>query len=198
MRILNAIGIACILASPSFGQAVPVASPDTPTRADVAAAQAAAANAASIAATAVQPADLSNAIAAATPGDCPAPMGDALVASAGTQPRCMPRPDAVRATQVQRTSVVTAADGSFSGTWPVAFPSAPGWYQADIDIAGVSTAPYKCSFVAGTVTATSFTGKCTQLVSTTLPATVTALLGLTVSPIQNASSGLTVRIAGRL
>jgi hypothetical protein len=37
-----------------------------------------------------------------------------------------------------------------------------------------------------------------QLVASTLPTTVTAVLGLTVSPIANAAGGLTVRVAGRL
>jgi hypothetical protein len=158
---------------------------------DVASAATAKANAAA------QPADITAALAAATPSDCPAPLPDALIATAGNLPRCMPRQDAVRATQVQRAMVTTAADGTFSGTWSVPFPSAPGWYQADIDIANATAAPYKCSFVASTVTATGFSGRCVQLIATTLPATLAAVLGLTVSPIANAAGGLTVRVAGR-
>lgn len=145
----------------------------------------------------VTPNDVQTAITAATPSPCPAPLSDALIASAGTQPTCMARPDAVRATLVQATSVVTASDGTFTGNWPTPFASAPTGRIADIETTTTNSAPYKCSFVASTVTATGFTGKCWQIVATTLPTTATALLGLTVSPIQNAAAGLTVRVTGR-
>jgi hypothetical protein len=146
---------------------------------------------------AATPAQVSSAVAAATPADCPAPLSDALVATAGSATRCMPKQDAQRATQVQSTTVTTASDGSFTGMWPVAFASTPTGRVADIEISAGATTPYKCSFNAGGVTATGFNGKCWQLVATTLPTTATALLGLTVSPITNAAANLTVRVIGR-
>jgi hypothetical protein len=139
--------------------------------------------------------DVNAAIVAAIPSDCPAPLSDALVATAGSQARCMPRPDAQRATLVQSLDVTTAADGTFTGSWPAAFATAPKGYIADIPVSGTSSAPYKCSFI--TVTATGFSGKCYQIVATTLPTTATALLGLTISPLQNAAAGLSVRVIGR-
>lgn len=142
-------------------------------------------------------ADLSNAVAAATPSDCPAPLSDGLTATAGVQPRCMPRQDAQRATVVQASTVMTAADGSFIGTWPVPFATAPTARSATVEIASGTSAPFVCSFIAGSVTTTGFTGRCFQLVSTTLPATVTALVGLTINPVANAAGNLTVRVTGR-
>jgi hypothetical protein len=99
--------------------------------------------------------------------------------------------------QVQRINVVTDTAGNFAGNWPQAFASVPGWYQADVDIPNSSASPYKCSFYTGTVTTTAFSGKCSQIVATTLPTVATSLLGLTVSPLANAASGLTVRVIGR-
>lgn len=141
---------------------------------------------------------LNAAIANATPPDCPAPLSDALVASAGTQPKCMPRPDAQRATQVQSTTAITNSDGTFSGTWPVPFANAPTGRLAEVEVTSATAAPYKCAFITGGVTATGYSGKCWQIVATTLPTTLAALGGLVVSPIQNAAAGLTVRITGRL
>lgn len=141
--------------------------------------------------------DLNAAIVSATPPDCPAPASDALVATPGVQPKCMPRPDAQRATQVQSLMVVTAADGTFGGNWPVPFATTPTGRVADIEIAAGATAPYKCSFYANAVTATTFSGKCRQILATTLPTATTALLGLVVNPVQNAAAGLTVRVIGR-
>jgi hypothetical protein len=109
----------------------------------------------------------------------------------------MTRPDAVRATQVQVTTVTTAADGSFSGTWPVPFIASPTGRLATVDIQSSSGAPIDCSFIAGSVSATGFAGKCWQVTATTLPTISTALLGLVISPINNAAGGLTVRVVGR-
>lgn len=145
----------------------------------------------------VDPVALANAISAMTPAPCPVPSADTLNGSAGTSPVCMTRPDASRPTQVQRLTVTTAADGTFSGTWPAAFTAAPVTYWAVADVNSVTSAPYHCSFVAGTVTATAFSGKCWQIVATTLPTTVAALSGLVVSPLQNAAAGVTVRVSGR-
>lgn len=137
-------------------------------------------------------------IAASTPSDCPAPKQDALLASPGVLSRCMPRQDAVRATVIQATTAVTAADGTFAGSWPTPFTAAPTGRGAAVDVAtSGAAAPYTCSFVAGSVTATSFSGKCWQIVATTLPTTLTAVVGLTVSPLANAAAGLTVRVTGR-
>lgn len=141
--------------------------------------------------------DVTSAIASATPPPCSAPLPDTLLGSAGSQPTCMTRPDATRPTLIQATSVVTASDGTFVGTWPTPFAYTPTGRIADIEVAAANAAPYKCSFISSSVTATGFSGKCWQIVATTLPTTATALLGLTVSPIQNAAAGLTVRVTGR-
>lgn len=142
-------------------------------------------------------ADVSAAVSAATPPDCTAPLSDALTATAGVQPRCMPRPDAQRATLVQATTVTTAADGTFSGNWPAPFLTAPTGRSATIELSSTAGAPFTCGFIAGSVTNSSFAGRCFQIVATTLPTTLTALQGLAVSPLANAAGGLTVRVVGR-
>lgn len=141
----------------------------------------------------VTTADIANAVAAATPAPCTAPLPDTLTGSAGTGAPCMSRPDATRPTQVQPVAVSTAADGSFTANWPTAFSSTPTIATADA-LGGVP--PYICAIT--TKTATSVSGKCYQVVANTLPTTATALLGLVVSPIANPGAGLTVMIVGRL
>lgn len=145
----------------------------------------------------VQPADVQAAVASAMPPVCPVLLPDTLTGSVGTQPQCTLRQDATRPTVIQATTVITASDGSFSGTWPTPFASTPVFRSAQVEITSAQQPPIDCSFIAGTVTATGFTGKCAQLTSTTLPTVATSLLGLVVSPIVNAAGGQTVRIVGR-
>jgi hypothetical protein len=109
----------------------------------------------------------------------------------------MPRQDAQRATVIQAVPVTTDSSGNFTGTWPAPFNGPPTGRSATIDLASASGAPYTCSFIAGTVTAIGFSGRCFQIVATTLPTTLTALQGLAVSPLANAAGGLTVRVTGR-
>lgn len=136
--------------------------------------------------------DLDSAITAATPSDCGVPAQDTYTGSAGTGPRCMPKADASRPTQVQTSTASTAADGTFSGTWPVPFSATPSYARADINVAD---RPHVCSVL--TLTAVSYTGKCYAVASTTLPGTLVALGGLVVSPVTNPSTGLTVRVIAR-
>lgn len=146
-----------------------------------------------LAATAIQPTGLTSAITAATPGPCSAPLPDTFAGSTGVGTPCMSRPDATRPTQVQPATATTAADGSWSATWPTTFGAVPMVATATI-LGGVP--PYICSVISKT--ATTVTGKCYGVVSTTLPTLGTALLGLAVSPIANPGAGLTVMVVGRL
>ncbi len=138
---------------------------------------------------------VNSAIVAATPPPCAAPLADTLTGSAGIGAPCMARPDATRPTQVQRLTVVTGNDGTFSGSW--SFVTTPVTYWATADVVNGSSAPTVCNFFTSTVTATAFSGKCWQVVPTTLPSTLTAIGGLTVSPVTNVAGGITVRVTGR-
>lgn len=136
--------------------------------------------------------DLQAAIAAATPDDCGVPAADTYTGTAGSGPRCMPKADAARPTQVQTSNSTTAADGTFSGTWPVPFATAPSYARADINTVD---RPHICSVL--TTTATGYSGKCYAVASTTLPGTLLALGGLVVSPVINPTAGLAVRVIAR-
>ena len=135
------------------------------------------------------------AITAATPTPCAAPLGDTLTGTTGTGTPCMARPDATRPTQVNRSSAVTATDGSFTGFWrpdQTALPSSPMTVVAQ---ANTVSDPYNCQ--VGAWTTTSFTGKCWKLTASTLPATAVALPGFIVSPFTPSASGVPVSIVGR-
>lgn len=143
------------------------------------------------------PADLSSyvttaALTVAVPPCATPPASDTYTASAGSSTACMPRIDASRATQVQSTSVVTLSDGTFNGSFPVAFAATPSYAHAEINSTSV---PYICQM--GVVTTTTYSGKCFQVASTTLPGTLLALSGLVVSPIVTTTAGLTVKIIAR-
>lgn len=136
--------------------------------------------------------DLDSKIAAATPDPCTPPMADTLVASAGSGPRCMPRTDATRATVIQAKTTITATDSTWAVTFDAAFPTIP--IYADARVYGASQ-PYLCT--VQTLTTAGASGKCYQLVATTLPTVATSLLGLVVSPVSSAASGLSVRVVAR-
>jgi len=138
------------------------------------------------------PADVQSAIAASAPDTCPVPMPDTLTGSAGVNNRCMPRMDASRPTVIQAKTTLTDVSASWSVTFDAPFASVPVY--ADARVYGVSQ-PYLCTVT--TLTATGASGKCFQLVATTLPVAATALLGLVVSPFQAAGSGLSVRVVAR-
>lgn len=87
---------------------------------------------------------------------------------------------------------MTLADGSFSGTWPMTLTVAPSRAHAWIESAAT---PYLCQIA--TRTTTGYTGKCWQLISTSLPLLATSLLGLVVSPVANPAAGLTVNVLAR-
>lgn len=147
----------------------------------------------------VSPADLAAAQAAAQaaqdaiPPVCTVVMPqDTYTGSVGTQAQCTPRRDATRPTQVQSTSVVTGSDGSFSGPWPIAFATAPAYAHAEIY---ATSTPYICQI--NTATVSGYTGKCYQVISTTLPGTLLALGGLVVSPVSSVAAGLTVKVIAR-
>lgn len=137
-------------------------------------------------------ADIDAAVLAATPSDCAAPLPDTLTGSAGTASRCMPRADATRPTVIQAKDTTTATDATWAVTYDRALPAPPTYVDARIYGA---TTPYLCT--VQTLTATSASGKCYQLVATTLPTLTTSLLGLVVSPFQAAGAGLSVRVVIR-
>lgn len=89
-------------------------------------------------------------------------------------------------------SVPTASDATWSVTFDTAFASTP--IYADARVYG-STTPYICT--VSSLSATAASGKCFQLVTTTLPTLATSLLGLVVSPFVTAGSGLSVRVVAR-
>jgi hypothetical protein len=120
------------------------------------------------------------------------PPQDTYTGSVGTAAQCTPRSDATRPTQVQSTSAVTISDGSFSGNWPTAFATIPSYAHAEIY---ASATPFICTI--NTTTATGYTGKCFQVISTTLPGTLLALSGLVVSPVASVAAGLTVKVIAR-
>lgn len=138
------------------------------------------------------PPNVAGQIAAAVPVCVVPPAPDTYTGSVGTQPACMPPQDASRATQVQTTNAQTASDGGFAGNWAVPFATAPQYAHAEINSA---TSPFVCQVT--TATSTSYSGKCFQVASTTLPGTLLALNGLVVSPVVSATSGLTVKIIAR-
>lgn len=140
----------------------------------------------------VTPSSVQEAITAATPDTCTMPQPDTLTGSAGSGPRCMPRVDNTRPTVIQAKTGLTAADATWSVTFDRAFDTVP--IYVDARIYGNSQ-PYLCT--VQTTTTTGASGKCFQLVATTLPATALALLGLVVSPFQAAGAGLSVRVVAR-
>lgn len=138
------------------------------------------------------PTQLQAAITAATPDTCGIPMSDTLLGSAGIASRCMPRSDATRATVIQAKTTITGSDARYAISFDAAFPNVP--IYADARVYG-NAQPYLCT--VETLTTTGASGKCYQLVATTLPTAATSLLGLVVSPFQAAGAGLSVRVVAR-
>jgi hypothetical protein len=136
--------------------------------------------------------NVADAIVQSTPGTCPMPERDTLSGSAGVGDRCMPRSDNSRPSVIQAKTTITAADSSYSVTFDVPFPSTP--IYADARVYGVDQ-PYICT--VKTLTTTGATGRCFQLVATTLPTLTTSLLGLVVSPVASAAGNLSVRVVAR-
>lgn len=133
------------------------------------------------------------AVESAMPAPCDTvPLRDTLTGTIGTGSPCTTRPDATRPTVIQAKTTVTAADATYSVTFDAPFASTP--IYADARVYGASQ-PYLCTVT--TLTATGAAGKCFQLVATTLPVASTALLGLVISPIASAASGLSVRVVAR-
>lgn len=134
------------------------------------------------------------AVQAAQPPVCTSiPSPDTLSGSMGTGTPCTPRPDNTRPTQVIPTSATTAADGTFSGSWPGGFPSSPTTAMAQ---AKSTAEPYTCQL--GTWTASTYSGKCWRISQQlTLPTLTTSLLGLVLPVAPTAPAGVTVSIVGR-
>lgn len=130
---------------------------------------------------------------AAVPGPCnTVPMQDTLTGSVGAGTPCTTRPDATRPTVIQAKTATTAADATYSVTFDQPFATAP--IYVDARVTGQAQ-PYLCTVT--TWSATGASGKCFQLVATTLPVVSTSLLGLVVSPFVNAAAGLNVRVVAR-
>lgn len=123
-------------------------------------------------------------------GAIPAP--DTLNGSAGSSGCYTPR-DATRATAVQAVNVMTDSAGNWSLTWARPFTSA----QPVVNPLPVNTGtlPILCNVAARS--AISASGRCWQSTATTLPATVTSLLGLVVSPFGTAASNASVMVIAR-
>ncbi|MGY2732412.1 hypothetical protein [Sphingomonas sp. UYP23] len=135
-----------------------------------------------------------DAATAAIPPVCSsAPAADTVGGTAGVGPPCTPKADAARSTQVMPSQATTAADGTFSGSWPGTFPAAPTTAFAS---AKTTADPYTCQ--VGTFTTTTYSGKCWKQTQTlTLPATATALLALQLTTAAVAPAGITVMVVGR-
>jgi hypothetical protein len=121
-----------------------------------------------------------------------APAQDTTNGSVGTGVPCTHRNDASRATIIQGKNTVTAADASWAITWDRPFATPPIYLDARVY---GSQQPYLCTVLVSTETGGS--GKCYQLVATTLPSVVTSLLGTVISPFQVAGAGLSVRVVAR-
>lgn len=121
------------------------------------------------------------------------PLADTFTGTLGTAANCMPRADATRPTQVQPARGILGSDGTATIAWPNTFSGVPTYAHAEV-LGGA--APYQCDVV--TVTATNINVKCYQLYATTLGTTLAAVVGVVVSPFQNAAAGLTVMVVGRL
>lgn len=133
--------------------------------------------------------------AASVPPVCSVvPARDTYTGTVGTGAPCTPKVDNTRPTQVQAVTATTASDGTFTATFSPAFPSTPSYVHAEI---GSSTNPFVCQIDMTNVTVSSASGKCFQVVTTTLPGTLLALNGLLVSPIAPTTAGLTVRVIAR-
>lgn len=120
------------------------------------------------------------------------PAQDTLSGSAGSSTPCTHRADATAQTVIQAKNVTTAADSTWSATFDVPFATVP--IYADARIYGQSQ-PYLCTVTV--VTTTGASGRCYQLVATTLPVVATSLLGLVLSPVSNAAGGMSVRVVAR-
>jgi hypothetical protein len=120
-----------------------------------------------------------------------APAMDTLIGAVGVGSPCVHRQDASSPTVIQAKDTITASDATYAVTFDRPFTTSPVY--ADARIYGQSQ-PYLCTVTA---TTTGATGKCFQLVATTLPLTATALLGLAISPFQAAAGSLPVRVVAR-
>jgi len=130
---------------------------------------------------------------AAVPAPCnTVPMQDTLTGTVGAGTPCTTRPDATRPTVIQAKTTTTAADATYSVTFDAPFSTTP--IYVDARVTGVNQ-PYLCT--VATWSATGASGKCFQLVATTLPTVSTSLLGLAISPFANAAAGLNVRVVAR-
>lgn len=130
---------------------------------------------------------------AAVPAPCNTiPMQDTLTGSVGAGTPCTTRPDATRPTVIQAKTTTTAADATYSVTFDQPFTTTP--IYVDARVTGQAQ-PYLCTVTTWSTTGAS--GKCFQLVATTLPVVSTSLLGLVVSPFVNAAAGLNVRVVAR-
>lgn len=128
-----------------------------------------------------------------TPVPCDAPpAADTLLGTPGNTPCYTPR-DGTRPTPVQAANVTTGADGSWSVTWARSFATAtPVINPLPVN---TGTLPILCNVAARSAAAAS--GKCWQSTATTIPATVTAVLGLLVSPFGTPASNAAVMVVAR-
>jgi hypothetical protein len=135
-----------------------------------------------------------DAAAAALPPTCSTvPAADTVGGTVGTGAACIPKADAARSTQVMPAQATTAADGTFSGSWPGTFPTTPTTAFAS---AKTTADPYTCQ--VATITTTGYAGKCWKKTQTiTLPSTAIALLSLQLINAAAAPAGITVMIVGR-
>lgn len=185
-------------ASTTNGKSIPldpggVAASAAQAKADAAATPTSVTSAVSAATSGLATSSALTSLAATVPVACTTtPMPDTLVGSVGTATPCSPRPDNTRPTVIQAKNTTTASDATWSVTFDTAFASTP--IYADARVYG-STTPYICT--VSSLSATAASGKCFQLVTTTLPTLATSLLGLVVSPFVTAGSGLSVRVVAR-
>ena len=132
--------------------------------------------------TALTMAQVQAAIAAAVPQPCgTVPASDTLNGSVGSG--CYAPGSAARPTSVQAGNTVTDSSGNWSITFARPFNSAVPFIRAEP--AAISPgSPMQCNWSARSATGAS--GFCDKLQTTTLGATLTAILGFVVTPFSPA------------
>lgn len=134
---------------------------------------------------------------AAMKADLPTPCGavpaaDTLNGSTG-QTNCFVSRDATRPTVVQAANVTTDANGAWSVTWARAFVS-PTPVVNPLPV-NTGSLPILCN--VSTRSGSGASGKCWQSTATTLPAAVTSVVGLLVSPFGTAAASAQVSVIAR-
>lgn len=99
------------------------------------------------------------------------------------------RADDVQPRITRATTVTTAADGTFSGTWAMALSAAPTIIMTPIN---AGSQPIQCNLTSAPTT-TTFAGKCWTAQTTLLNLSIITA-GLTLAPATASSAGVSVQV----